>query len=145
MANPVYHAGNDGKAKVTPPGGTTPVELPVNKWDLTIKGNNKDVSNAKDGRKRIPGVEDADGNLSMHLDTANPQWDTTTTTGPSVRQGTVLALELIEDGGAGTTADSFRLSAIVDDVKVTSAYEGTIDYDCKFSLESGTVKFPGDT
>ena len=143
MATPVYHNGSDGKVKVQPPGGSSYIEMAVTKWDLTDKSNNKDVSNSKDGRKRIPGVPDASGNLSMHFDTANLPSDTTTNTGPNIRRGSVLQLELIDDGGAGGV-DSFRCSAIVDEVKASSEFDGTIDYDVSWSLESGAVKYPGD-
>lgn len=146
-AAPVYHSGVDGRAFSTPPGGSTPIELAVTKWDITVKANNKDMSNALDKRYRIPGLADASGNLSMHFDSANSPADPTAMTGLNIRHGSVLALNLIPDGstGAGSPPMSFRLSAIVDEVKMSSEIEGTVDYDVQWSLQAGsTLKYPGD-
>lgn len=143
MATPELHNGADGKVFVTPPGGVSHIEMDVTKWELNILSNNKDVSGSKSGRTRIPGVPDANGTLTMHLDTANLQCDTGTTK-PSIRHGTIIAVELVEDGGTGGT-DAFRGSMIIDTVKASSEFDGTIDYECTYSLADGsTLKYPGD-
>ena len=138
-----YHNGSDGRVFFKPSTATAHIEGAVFKWDLTIKGNNKDVSNSKDGRKRIKGVTDAEGNASLHFDTANLPCDPTANTGLNLREGVVFTSEFIDDGGTGGS-DSFRASWIIDEVHASSEFEGTIDYEVKFSLESGTVKYPGD-
>jgi|GEM_PF-3291341 len=145
MATPEYHNGSDGKAYVKPAGAAAFIELAVHKWDLTIKGNTKDVSNALSGRKRIGGVPDANGNVSLHWDSANAPTDATTGTGPNIRANSILMLELVEDGGASGGTDSFRLTVIVEEVKPSSEFDGTIDYDVSYNLEDGsTLKYPGD-
>lgn len=139
-----YHSGVDGHAYVTPSGDVTPIELAVHKWEAEISGNNQEVSNAKDGRKRIPGAPDAKGSASLHWDSGNQPSDTTPTTGPSVRHSTILAMCLIPDGSTPTLTNGFRFSAIVDTVKITSEFQGTVDYDVTFSYAGGGIKYPGD-
>lgn len=129
MATPVYHNGIDGTAF----SGAT--QLAVKKWDMTVKGNVKDVSNSKDGRKRIAGVQDAEGSLMLHWDSANQP---TNTSAPNLRGGSILTLKLVTDGAT----NGFELSAIIDEVHTSSDFDGTIDFDCKFFLESGFVTYP---
>ncbi|WP_422928562.1 hypothetical protein [Singulisphaera sp. PoT] len=144
MATPEFHNGSDGRAFVKPPGASTSIELEVHKWDLSIKSNSKDVSNAVSGRKRIAGVVDASGNVSMHWDSANEATDATTGTGPNVRAGSILLLELVPDGSPSGTS-GFRLSVIVEEVKTSSDFEGTVDYEVSYNLEDGSsLKYPGD-
>lgn len=125
MATPHFHNGSDGLAK----SGST--VLPINKWTLTVKGNNKDVSNARDGRSRIPGVTDAEGTLTMHWDSANQPTDTG---GANFRVGAIVTLLLILDGAT----NGFQLSAIIDEINPSSEFEGTEDFDVKFSLAAGS-------
>lgn len=145
MANEDYRNGSDGRVFSTPPGGSTPIELDVNTWELTINSNNKDVSGTRVGRFRIAGVPDASGSLSMYYDPGNSQTDDTPTTGPNIRAGSILKLVLVEDGGDASTLDSFRLDAIVDTVKPDQEFDGTMGFDVTFSLQKGsTLKYPGD-
>lgn len=146
MATPEFHNGSDGKAYVKPPGGAAFIAVGVTGWNLTVTSNNKDVSNTVSGRKRIPGVPDASGDASLHYDSANFPSDTTTDTGLNLRAGSIIGLELAEDGAASGSEDSFRLSAIIDTVEASSDFDGTIDYKVTFSLEDGsTLKYPGDS
>lgn len=146
MAAPEYYNGSKGRGFATPPGGNTAIEMDVNGWDMTVTGNNKDVSGAKSGRKRIPGVRDANGSCKLHYDGANKPTDTTANTGLNLRDGSVIALELVPDGSDAGTANSFRLSAIIDTVHPSSEFDGTVDFEVTFSLEDGsTFKYPGDT
>lgn len=144
MATPVYHNGIDGKAFSTPPGAGSHVEMAVTKWDLRITGNNQQVSNSKDGRKRIAGVADASGSLTLHYDSGNPPQNTST--GPGLRHGTILGLELcVDTAGIADTTKTFRLSAIVDEVTASSEFEGLEEYGISFSLADGaSLKYPGD-
>lgn len=144
MAAENYHSGVDGHAYVLPPGGASQIELAVHKWEAEISGNNQEVSNAKDGRKRIPGAPDAKGSASLHWDSGNPVTDPTAGTGPNVRHSTILAMNLIPDGGVDTGTSGFRFNAIVDTVKITSEFQGTVDYDITFSYSGGGIKYPGD-
>lgn len=145
MANEDYRNGADGRAFVTPPGGSTPIELDVNKWDMTITGNNKDVSGTRVGRFRIAGVPDASGSLSMHYDPANSQVDNSANTKPNIRAGSVLSLVLVEDGGDATSDDAFRCDVIIDTIKPSGEFDGTLDFEATWSLQKGsTLKYPGD-
>jgi len=141
MANPIYHSGSDGRAFVTPVGGTLS-ELAVTKWDLEIDGDIKKFDNNKDGRWRQAGNVDASGNISLHWDSANRPSDTT----PSIRHGSILDVELQEDGTDNVTdpTHSFRLRIIIEKPKASSDFDGTIDYEASFMLQSGTIKYPGD-
>ena len=127
MATPAYHTGADGIVK----SGTT--TLPVTKWNMTIHGNTHDVSNVSDGRKRIGGTQDADGDLMMHWDSANNPTAAT----PDIKDNSVVTLHLITDG----STQEFSLSAIISEVHISSDFAGTIDFSCKFQLESGTVTY----
>lgn len=145
--SPVFHTGNDGRAFVTPTTGTTPTqsELAVNKWDMTLDGDVQEFSNNRDGRWRQAGNEDAKGSLSMFWDSANRASDSGTTTAdkPDLRHGSILDLQLSEDGTA-TPENSWRLRAIISNVKASSDFSGTITYDCDWELQSGGILYPGD-
>jgi hypothetical protein len=144
MPTPVYHNGADGRAFSKPAGASVHVELAVTKWDLRITANNQQVSNAKDGRKRIAGVADASGSANLHWDSANLMTDAVA--GPGLKHGAIIVLELCVDvAGVTDTTKTFRLSAIIDECHVSSDFDGTLDADVTFSLESGTsLKYPGD-
>lgn len=144
MPAAVYHNGADGRAFSKPGATGTHVEMAVTKWDLRITGNNQQVSNSKDGRKRIAGVADASGSLTLHYDSANQPHDAVA--GPGLKHGALVALELGTTAAAGTTPlDCFRLNALIDEVSISSEFEGTIDASVTFSLETGsTLKYPGD-
>lgn len=148
MANPTYHNGADGRVFILPPSGDALIEFAVTKWSGNFKGNNLQMSNAKDGRYRIPGVPDAEGDLSAHLDTSNLPFDVSSTT-LSLRVGQIVGLVLIDDGvtpGNTDPTDSFRLNAIIDEIDVSSEFEGSIDIDIKWSLQQGSsLKWPGDS
>lgn len=145
MSAPTYHNGSDGKAYITPTGGTA-TALDVTKWNAKFTGNNKDVSGAANGRNRIAGVTDGSGTLSLHYDSTNKPMDATATTGLDIRPGKLLVLELIPDGAASGGTNSFRLTAIVDDVNPSSEFDGTVDFEINWSLASGSsLKYPGDT
>jgi poly-gamma-glutamate capsule biosynthesis protein CapA/YwtB (metallophosphatase superfamily) len=145
MAVPVYHNGADGRAFSKPAGASVHVEIPITKWDMRITANNQQVSNAKDGRKRIAGVPDASGSATLHWDSANNLIDAVA--GPGLKHGAVILLEMAVDvAGATDTTKTFRASAIIDEVNPSSDFDGTIDFSVTWSLESGTsLKYPGDT
>jgi hypothetical protein len=144
MPTPVYHNGADGRAWSKPGATGTHVEMAVTKWDLRITANNQQVSNAKDGRKRIAGVADASGSATLHYDSANQPHDVTT--GPGLKHGALVALELATDVGADIAPTKcFRLNALIDEVNPSSDYENLIEFAVTFSLETGsTLKYPGE-
>jgi hypothetical protein len=81
----------------------------------------------------------------MHFDVANQQTDNSANTKPSIRVGTTLSLILAEDGGDATTTDAFRCDAIVDTVKPSMDFDGSLDFEVTWSLQKGsTLKYPGD-
>jgi hypothetical protein len=144
MPTPVYHNGADGRAWSKPGATGTHVEFAVTKWDLRITANNQQVSNAKDGRKRIAGVADVSGSATLHYDSANQPHDVTT--GPGLKHGALVALELGTDVGADVTPTKcFRLNALIGEFHISSDFEGTLDADVTFEIETGsTLKYPGD-
>jgi hypothetical protein len=148
---PEFHNGYDGKALVTPgiPGGTITdqFELPISRWDLRIQAHNREVSNNRDGRWRIPGLVDASGQATMHYDNANRPSDLAggTPAGPNIRHGSILQLQLNPDG-TNVVTNSFRLTVIIDEVRPTADFNGSLDYDFTYSLQRGAnIKYPGDT
>jgi len=144
---PTYHSGSDGRAFVTPLAGTAPTqsEIAVTKWDLEIDGDIKKFDNNKDGRWKQGGNVDASGNISLHWDSANrPSAFNATGTLPNIRHGSILDVQLQEDGTT-TATDSWRLRIIIEKPKFSSDFEGTIDMEASFMLQSGGVKYPGDT
>lgn len=130
--SPAFHSGPSGLLKIP---GTTPIVLPVAKWDLTIKGNNRDVSNARDGRYRIPGLQDAEGSFNMPYDSAS---DPNLAAGGGLVAGTTVTLNLYVDGATNFYAGAF----IIDEVGPAMEIEGEIQFNVKFSLQSGTVTPP---
>ena len=145
---PVYHSGSDGRVQVTPTVGTTPTasELAVSQWEGTFDADVQEFSNNRDGRWRQAGNEDAKGTATLFWDSANraSEIGTTTADKPDVRHGSILDAQFQEDGT--TTADnSWRLRIIVNNVKASSDFSGTITYDIDWALQSGGILYPGDT
>jgi hypothetical protein len=144
---PTYHNGADGRVFILPPSGSNLVEAAVTKWDMTVKGNNINASNSKDGRYRFAGVLDAEGSFSMFLDTGTLPFNTGSTN-LNLRAGSVIGLALLDDGVAPNNTnptDAFRLNAIIDEIHPTSEFDNGIQFDVKFSLQQGSsFKYPGD-
>jgi hypothetical protein len=142
MPTPIYHSGSDGRAFVTAPGGGTASELSVTKWDMEIDGDIKKFDNNKDGRWRQGGTVDASGSMTLHWESANRP---SATAGPNIRHGAIMDVQLREDGTDATDpTKSFRLRVIIEKPKASSDFEGILDYECSYMLQSGTVKYPGD-
>jgi hypothetical protein len=135
IATPVFMVGDKTKIK------SATFEFPGDKWSLTVKGMTKDMSNMRDGRKRVAGLEDAEGTFDLKYDVAN---DPTVVANGNVRAGAVLDLELHVD----ETGDHFYgVSAIIDEITPSADFGdqngGTLSV--KWSLESGTVTYPDYT
>lgn len=147
MPTPIYHSGSDGRAFVIPATGTAPAasELSVTKWDMEIDGDIKKFDNNKDGRWRQGGNVDASGSMTLHWDSANrPSAFNAAGTLPNIRHGSILDVQLSEDG-TNTPLNSFRLRIIIEKPKASSDFEGILDFECSYMLQSGTIKYPGDT
>jgi hypothetical protein len=144
---PTFHSGSDGRAFDTPQSGSAPTssEIQVNKWEITIDGDTKKFDNNRDGRWRQAGNVDVEGTLNLHWD-SNSRISSFNTTGtlPDIRHGTILSLQLQEDGTT-TAVNSFRFLAIVDKFKFSSDFDDELDCEVSVMLQSGTVKYPGDT
>lgn len=116
-----FHTGDESKVEV---GAQS---LPSRSWSLNITGNVKNVSNTRDGRKRIKGLVDATGSVEM-------PWDG----GVYLpRHGDTMALKLYT-----STTEFFQLSAIVENATPGMNFEGELVYSVAFSLESGTITYP---
>ena len=147
LATPVFHSGSDGRMFVTPTTGSTPAqsELAVSKWEGTFDGDVQEFSNNRDGRWRQAGNEDAKGTATLFWDSANRASEVGTTIGdkPNIRHGSVLDAQFSEDG-TDTSENSWRLRIIVNNVKASSDFSGTITYDIDWALQSGGILYPGD-
>lgn len=144
---PVFHSGSHGRVFVTPTTGTTPTqsELAVSKWDGTFDGDVQEFSNNRDGRWRQPGNEDAKGTATLFWDSGNRVSDIGDTTAdkPDLRHGSILDAQFSEDG-TSDTVNSWRLRIIINNVKPSSDFSGTISYDVDWALQSGGILYPGD-
>lgn len=127
--------GTKGVIKI---GGTPIVTLPTAKWTMTIKGNTRDVSNARDGRKRIVGLVDADLDFELPYDAAA---DPTLAANGGLQHGIVIAATMYKDGGA-TPANAYSGSFIVDEIGVATEIDGEMRIPIKALLESGTITYP---
>lgn len=144
---PTYHSGSDGRAFVTPVAGSAPTqsEIAVTKWDLDIDGDVKKFDNNRDGRWRQGGNVDASGTLNLHWDSASRiSAFNNTGTLPNIRHGTMLDLQLQEEGTT-TAVNSWRLRAIVDKAKFSTDFDGEMDCEISWMLQSASVKYPGDS
>lgn len=110
------------------------IQIPSRDWTLAIKGMNHDVSNSRDGRKRIGGLEDADGDFKMPYDVGN---DPTTTAAGGIKAAAILAGQFYLDA-----THFYGLSIIVDEIGPAVEFEGELMFPVKFSLESGFVTYP---
>ena len=121
--------------------GTDPVSLPADKWTMTIKGMTKDMSNMRDGRKRIGGLIDAEGSFDLKYDLAN---DPTTEAKGKIRNGAVVDLKLYLGpyAASGPASPFYAVKAIIDDITPAAEFANEATISVKWSLESGTVTFP---
>jgi hypothetical protein len=146
-----YHNGTDGKAWTTsvaqgaPATTTLGLELAVTKWDARITSDVQDYSNVRDGRWRIPGNDDVEGTLTMHFDAAHRPTDATGGTGPhpNIRHGSILDVQLSVDG-SDVRVNCFRYRIILNQVEYSSDWNGAIDFNCSYRLQSGPILYPGD-
>lgn len=117
-------SGKDGKVTY----GVGPTTLAITKWTYKPDPKLIDVSNTSDGRYRIPGLGDAEGSVTCHVDTA-----ATHETG--LAPGTAVTLNLYT-----TSAKKFGpISAIIDAPEYSSEVEGTYDATFNWKLSLGTA------
>ncbi len=137
MANSTFHSGQHGKMKAVSQNGTPispAADLPTSKWGMTIKGNNKDVSNSRDGRKRVPGLQDAELTFELPYDSAN---DPTL-----VANGGLTDRSVIVFNGYIDDTHFYAGTFIVDEIGPGSEIEGEVNFTVKASMESGTITYP---
>lgn len=116
-------------AKVT--FGSGPITFNNTSWKVTIKPNIKDVSNTRDGRKKIKTLIDADGSFSGFWDDAAQATD-------DIAVGDIGIIKLYVDSTKFLT-----FLAIIDDVDIdTKGVEDGITVGVKFQLESGVITYP---
>lgn len=119
-------SGKDGKVTY----GAGANTLGITKWTLKKKGNTQDVSNTTDGRRRIKGLPDAEGDVEGHVDSAA---DLSAT----LAEGDVVTLKLYTDG-----TKFYSLTAIVEELEFSNEVEKTYDFKFKYQLASGVVTNP---
>jgi hypothetical protein len=145
MATQDIKKGADGKVYFKPVGWSAYIEGDVFKWEGTFSGNPRDVSGSKSGRKRIGGLPDAGGTLSMHYDAANRPVDPTVNTGLNLRPNASINLDLVPEGSPSGGTNGYRFLAIVESIKPSIETTGDNDFDVTWSLADGsTLKYPGD-
>lgn len=112
---------------------------PAQSWNLTIDGKPKEVSNSRDGRKRIRGRADASGTFTLAYDMQSGA-QPTDPAGANLADGTVVTLQLFTD----STANKFyQLSAIIENIKPgIGGFDDALMFEVAFSLESGSVTYP---
>jgi hypothetical protein len=106
--------------------GSGPTTLAVTDWSMNNSAGTLDLPNTVDGRLRIPGLGDADGDFNVHVDTA-------VTTEADLAVGTILALNLYTDG----TKKYAIAHAIIDKIAYKNAVEGSYDAAVTWKLASG--------
>ena len=119
-----------GKIAKTFAGST---ELPGFKWSVTDKAGTLELPNTRDGMLRIPGLEDAEGSFSLHVDAANFPTDAP----PNLRAGVILVLQEYVTPSRFTSC-----TIILDEVTWSSEVAGSVDYEGKWKLQSGTLVYP---
>jgi hypothetical protein len=123
MAAGEFRSGHESKVMIGA------LELPSRSWQMNITGGVKNVSNTRDGRKRIPGLEDATGSFEIPYDAG-------------------IALPKANAIGVGKfyvdKADDlfYELNIIVEGVTPGMNFEQELVYNVAFSLESGTITHP---
>jgi hypothetical protein len=109
------------------------IELPSTGYEITDKANAKDVSNTRDGRKRIATLPDAEGSIKLYWDEAQQP----TNNPPNLRKGTELTFQCYTSVGK-----FFLWTGLVDEVTISSEIEGVISYNCKVLQSAGSVVYP---
>ncbi len=118
-------SGKDGKADYKIGAGATTV-VSVSKWGLNPKPNLLDRPNTTDGRRRIAGLPDYDGEIEVHVDTAS-------TIDTDLIAGTNCVINLYTDG----TKKIGPLTVIIGDVKISNDVEGSYDMTIPFMMAGG--------
>lgn len=111
--------------------------MPGQKWSMKIDPKTKDVSNSRDGRKRIRGVTDAEGSFEVVLDTGtNKQPYDPANAG--FYDGNTFVLQLYID-----LTHFFQLTAIISGVTPSiDSFDGVAMYSVDFQLASGSITYP---
>lgn len=107
--------------------GAGPTTLGITDWTYKLMGNPIDVSNTTDGRARIAGLEDTEGDFNVHVDTGG-------TMETDLAKGTLVTLNLFTDG----TKKFSTIKAIIDTITYKNAVEGTYDAAVSWKQASGT-------
>jgi hypothetical protein len=108
--------------------GATPKILGITDWTYKPMGNPLDVSNTSDGRRRINGLSDAEGDFNLHVDTA-------ATMEADLAPGTIITISMFTDG----TKKYLIPTAVIDTITYKNAIEGTYDAAVSWKLASGTA------
>jgi hypothetical protein len=117
--------------------GSDTFSYPGDKWSMSIKGSNKDMSNMRDGRNRQPGLPDAEGSFDLKYDQAN---DPTVVAKGNLRASAILDVKFCLT--AATDSPFYGVKIIIDEITPGADFdkEGTLSV--KWSLQSGDVAYP---
>lgn len=106
--------------------GAGPTTLAIKKWSFKPSANSLDVSNTTDGRRRIPGLFDAEYSFDLHVDTA-------ATLESDLQVGTIATLNLFTDG----TKKYTQANVIIESIDYSVEIEGSYDASVTAKLASG--------
>lgn len=106
-------------------GAGSAIDANVGKWSFRPKANLIDRPNTTDGRRRIQGLVDYEGDFEMSVNT-NGTADT------DLVAGTVVVLTLSTDG-----TKKYTINAILGDPEITNDVEGTYDMKVPFMMQFG--------
>jgi hypothetical protein len=132
--DPILLPGTNAKVQIAPiTGGANPVvgtfvTLANASWTLNRKNATKDVSNARDGRKRIPTLNDYTGSFTgWYEDAAPPQ--------SNFKEGGPYSIKLFIDA-----TRFYQLSILLSGLDIdTQGVEDAIKVSSNFEQESGTL------
>ena len=124
-----YHNGKDGLFKV----GTN--QIPTDKWSVKLDANLQDVSNSKDGRLMIPGLENAEGTFSFTWDSAT---EYTATGGANIRHGVSGTFNFTLDGASQVLS----VPGIISDTSFSMDINGKIEVSGSFKQSGGSITYP---
>src|SRR5262245_4596383 len=124
MALPAFIAGIDGKVTY----GVTPVTMAVNKWTAKASGGLLDRPSTTDGRRRIPGLPDLEGTISITVDTS-------ATAETDLAPGVIVVLNLF----TSSAKKIGPINAIIDSFDPSNDVEGSYDAEIAWKWQVGKV------
>jgi hypothetical protein len=116
---------------------TNATTVPADQWELNIDAKLKEVHNSRDGRKRIRGKADSDGNFHIWYDTGSGQ-QPTDPAGAGIIEGAVVTGQFYID-----STHFYALQIIIGKISpAIGGFDEAAGIKVEFALESGSVTYP---